>query len=241
MLTQNMRSLKNKIDGLELILQEQNFDAICLTETWIKPDQKDYIHVNNYYFATAYYREQRSGGGVTILLKEGTLCAEITEINNLSIDSIVECCALELKSNIIIITIYRANREIGIFFNFLDQLLQKLKYKNNKHIIIITGDFNIDKIQNSNNYQILINKMLEYNLHQRVDNPTRVTFTSSSCIDHIYTNMKNINVTVKDLGLSDHHGLISKFEIIGKNKYNTRFYKRIFNKNIPKRVITLKN
>lgn len=133
----------------------------------------------------------------------------------------IECCAIEMKPNILLISIYRPDREIEAFFEFIDKLLLKLKDKTKKHIVI-TGDFNINMLSNSKEYQRLINTMKENNFHQIIKDPTRETATSSTCIDLLFTNNRVFQASVEDLGVSDHKSLIYRFPINLNQQNNTK-------------------
>lgn len=209
---QNVQSIKNKIHILESLLHEHKFQAVFLSETWISATQLPYIHVEGYEFAAAYCRHQRRGGGVAILLPNGTKFTDRPDLSQLSIEYVVECCAIELKPNLLLINIYRANRQIEKFFDFLQLLLSKLKSHHYKKHIILGGDFNINATHNSNDYKRLTELMLEYNLHQIVSQPTRETLTSSSCIDLLFTNNKTFSLDVEDRGISDHKCLTYHFD-----------------------------
>lgn len=227
---QNIQSLKNKIHILESFLQENQHQAICLTETWIKPEHKDLMIFPGYTLAASYCRSEHKGGGASILLKEGLQFKERPDIADLSIDGAVECCGVEIKPDILLVAMYRPDRHADTFFDQLDKLLCKLKSKSNKHIII-AGDFNLNKFHNSPNYQRLINTMLELNLHQIIDVPTRETSNTATCIDFIFSNYRNFNVYVEDQGLSDHKSLQYIFKQNIDLLQNVYTVKRHFSKN----------
>lgn len=71
-----------------------------------------------------YNRRIRIGGGVAILTREGVSYKQQTDFEELTIESVVECCAIELPNlNTILINIYRGDRKIDIFFEILTILL----------------------------------------------------------------------------------------------------------------------
>lgn len=126
-----------------------------------------------------------------------------------------------------IISIYRGDREIELFFIFLKQLLIKLdKINNNKHIII-GGDFNLNAIDSSSkDYKMLVDTMLECNLRQIVHKPTRETPTTSTCIDLIFTNNKNYTLNILDEGISDHKCVLYTFNSYLSRHPKTTIVKR---------------
>ena len=77
--------------------------------------------------------------------------------------------------------------------------IQKLKTN-----VILLGDFNIDFLkQTPASWELTLSL---FNLHQMVSRPTRITPTSSTLLDHIYTNntLMVSDVMVVDSGISDH-------------------------------------
>lgn len=228
---QNLQSINNKIPLLESFLQYHKYEAICLCETWITESQKDHIHVNGYQFAANYSRCQRKGGGgVAILVRDGIEFTNRLDITDLTIEYIIECCAIELKPNLICFNIYRGDREIEHFFTFLNNLLTKLDTFINRKHIIIGGDFNLNAIDDaSNHYKRLVDTMLEYNLRQIVNKPTSETATTSTCIDLIFTNNKNYTVNILDEGISDHKCVLYTFNLsLIRHTKSTIVYKRNF-------------
>ena len=74
--------------------------------------------------------------------------------------------------------------------------------------MLILGDFNKDLL-NTNHNRDWLDTMTSLGLTQLVNSPTRVTSTTSTLIDHIYTsNEENILDThVSQIGLSDHYAI----------------------------------
>lgn len=215
---QNAQSINNKIDLLESILSEDSYQAICLSETWITEARQPYVHIHGYEFAAAYCRREREGGGVAILLPNGTKYINRQDLTNLTKEFIIECCAIELKPNIILISIYRGDREIEMFFNWLELLLNALKTHHYKKHIIIAGDFNLDPRKRPSQYKKVVDLMIEYHLHQIVKTATRETSTTSTCIDQVFTNNKQFSLTVDDNGLSDHKCIVYSFETCARTE-----------------------
>lgn len=229
-----MQSLKNKTHILESLLDNKPYNVVCLTETWIRNDQKGIITVRRYEFSSTFCRQNHRGGGTAILTRTGLNCKKLPDITNLSIEYVVECCAIEIKSpKLIIILVYRPDRNIEQFFNFLNQLLKliTLKYRNKR--LIITGDFNLDYLKKAKEYQKLNNIMTEINLHQIIKIPTRTTKSTSTCIDLLFTNNSSteFQITVNNNGISDHNSLIYSLRNEETKSFNRSPYvtKRIFN------------
>jgi hypothetical protein len=212
-LVQNAQSLKNKIDIMEALLLDKNIPIACVSETWISENQKELVTIDNYDFAASFNRSQRQGGGVAMLLQQNIEFTERKDISILSIEFIFECCAVEIpKENILLINIYRPDRDVETFFDCLNRLLCKVQQIEKNRRTFIVGDFNINMLGNSPNKNRLIDTMLCYNLKQIVKQPTREINNSSTCIDLVFTNQTKCNVEVEDNGISDHKSVLLTLE-----------------------------
>ncbi|KAI5640908.1 endonuclease-reverse transcriptase domain-containing protein [Phthorimaea operculella] len=225
---------------METLLEEKNYSVVCLSETHIREHQKDCVNLNGYKFAAAYNRKVHERGGVAILVRDDDELEfiERTDICELSVEFSVECCAIEIpKYDILLINVYRSDRNMETFFEFLEKLLVKIKsFCLNKNVLI-GGDFNIKNSKRSCHYNRLCNTLLEFNLHQTIHKPTRITKSTSNCIDLFFTNQKpdSFHVTVEEHGMSDHcapcYTLIHNHNKNDKQKKSKSIftYKRIFN------------
>ena len=84
--------------------------------------------------------------------------------------------------------IYRKpNTDIDQFQESLLSVLEKIKV--DKKLCILMGDFNIDLNNPSINSEMFATSLVCLGMHQLIKPLTRVTPTSGSLIDHIYTNM----------------------------------------------------
>lgn len=235
-LVQNVQSVKNKIHILEDLLENHPYQILCLCETWITRDQKPYTNINGYKFAADFNRAEHRGGGVAIVVRQDVEYNELKDFAELSTELIAECCAIELVTeNCVIINVYRPDRDIQKFFEFFKRLNDKIKYYCTCKQIILTGDFNLDMLSKSKDYQRVINIMLECNLQQIITSPTRITKTTATCLDLIFTNKTDYKLNISELGISDHKALIYSQESRDtKRATNSRYItKRFFsNKNI---------
>ena len=90
----------------------------------------------------------------------------------------------------------------------LENVLQKLHWYTKKKLLYLVGDFNQDilKYNTDTNSQNLIDMCSSHGLVQLVSRPTRITDSSATLIDHVYTNnvdnIKSCNILTVDL--TDH-------------------------------------
>lgn len=119
---QNVQSINNKIEIIESLLKDHKYQVVCLFETWITEARRPYVHIDGYEFAATYCRREREGGGVAILLPSGTKFSNRQDLTNLTLEYVIECCAIELKPNNLLICVYRGDRQISKFFDWLTSL-----------------------------------------------------------------------------------------------------------------------
>ena len=65
----NIRSLPNKIDEVRIIMNEQHFDILAISETWLSDHiHSEIVHISGYHL---YRNDRRShGGGVLLYIKD---------------------------------------------------------------------------------------------------------------------------------------------------------------------------
>ena len=112
--------------------------------------------------------------------------------------------------------------------------------------VMIMGDFNCDMLLHDSKSQRLEEMMMDYGLVQMVREPTRVTQTSETQIDLMFTTDGNDNGAVLDrvgcveLGLSDHSLIYGVVNGCVKRRVNTLRMVRCFGKcNLEKLVTDL--
>ena len=78
----NIRSLPKHIDSLECYLNnlEHTFTVIGLSETWISEENASFYKLSGYKNELVY-RTSRSGGGVSLHIKENLSYVERTDLN----------------------------------------------------------------------------------------------------------------------------------------------------------------
>lgn len=232
-----MQSVCNKQEQLEAFIDSNStYQAICISESWITQEKQDLIHFTGYKMAGSFIRKNQAGGGVCILLQDHIEYKEKRDITNLSLQYRVEVCAVELvKENLIIILLYWNGLDEAAFYSRLKLILNLINKKYSKYNIVVGGDFNINILKRNNKCLKLLNLMSEYNFKQHINKPTRITKTTSRCLDHIYTNFDDkfiIQTSVEELGFCDHASTSINLKIPQQNINNkTCWYtkKRLYN------------
>lgn len=145
----------------------------------------------------------RNGGGVCVFIHNRLAFSILKDLKIEGMESIWIEILLPKTKGIIVGTCYRPPKQSD-FLNFLEQSLNKLNPECEQ---IILGDFNICcKSNTSSLYKPYKNILEMFNLKQLIKEPTRITSTSSTIIDHIICNNeeKICQSGVIPIGLSDH-------------------------------------
>ena len=189
---QNIQCLRNKIEELEIFLSEQEAktDILCLTEHWLRQEQKDFYKLDGYTMMSCYARESMQHGGACIFVSEKLDFEPAKDIENKSIEGEIECsCILSKSKKIILLCIYRTNLgNLNVFLKSLEDILSYVQGKFKFYKIILCGDFNINLLENSQNRNQFIDLLLTFNLIQTIYQPTRVTKQTATLLDNFFVN-----------------------------------------------------
>lgn len=187
-------------------------DVLCITEHWLKHFELQTINVSNFDLGSCYCRPTIGHGGSCIYVSKNIKFKEI-DCNCFSVEQVCEVSAVELtEQNIVIICVYRSNlTNVSQFYPCLERLLDFL-VDSGKDCVVL-GDFNIDFLSPLNNTQKRLNDILNIrNYSNIVDFHTRVTASTSTCIDHAYVSDERVQaggvrVTAVNSRLSDHYAI----------------------------------
>jgi hypothetical protein len=179
----NARSVNKNIIELKEIIENADFDAVSISESWLRSrTPKDRFLINGYNIFRADRRNKR-GGGVCCYVREQYLAkkVKIPNIPNNPEFLFVEISVLHQK--LVLGTFYKPPKiPARVFHDVFDSLV----YIFNKYEEpVLTGDFNVNFLNpESSNFKLLCDSIIEpFNLTQIVDQPTRITETSSTLID----------------------------------------------------------
>ena len=231
----NVRGLTTKTSEIELLVSKHKFKIFCLSETFLGDHYSNSIYrIPNY---TIVRKDRKFGGG------GGLLCHIHNSINFKVIDlpssnADKDCILLKIIPKIskpfLVLFVYRSpcsSSEWNVDFKkYVEEC-----YDINDEIIIL-GDFNINLLNRKLSNSWISKVCNPLSLNQLIKEPTRVTPTSSTLIDHIYTNrLDHISFSgVIDYSISDHN-LIYLVRKIGvkrdQRNYNITF--RQFSKFTP--------
>ena len=222
--SQNVRSLGNKIDDLQLYLNRaSNFDfsVVALQEIWSINREYELHGYQPLEFVTRdmnqIIKKPNCGGGVGMFVRSG-LSYEVLELTNSFVEGVYESIwtllTLPDKSKRIVGNIYRPNtaprgdlvKAIDIHISILDQIKHDKRLR--KYKLVLVSDFNVN-ILNFNKHEdtsMYVDTQMSRGLLPVITKPTRIYQYSATLIDHIFVspldNPVSTGVLISDI--SDH-------------------------------------
>ena len=170
--------------------------------------------------------QNKADGGIILYFRKSINYKRRCEIEASNIEAPWVEISLPNAKPFLICTVYRppsSNSE------WIDQFEEELSIAQATGLeVILMGDFNIDDTVNSNKkWQHLIDL---FDLFQMIREPTRVTETTSTIIDHVYTSHPDniIESFVSPYSISDHFPVCFTRKIsnrISKSKHVTTKYR----------------
>ena len=218
LISYNINSIPANLESFidqSLSFIEGEFDAIGFCETKLTSDLDRLYTIPNY--RSFFNHLSRHKGGVALYVRDN-LDAVLRPDLTIQFD-FIETIFIEIRTktrNTIIGQIYRRPKsDIKSFFNKIKDILAVINQEN-KHCIL-SGDFNLDLLKNNVNNEVkdliaIFNSNFFFN---SITKPTRVSNTSATIIDHIWTNnFKSIQHSgiIYDT-ISDHFPVFTVFNL----------------------------
>ena len=182
----NIRSLNiSKLRAIRTAFQDL-YDVITISETFLNADNQSVYKLPGYH--DMLHRDRpAAGGGLAVFIRESIGFKRLYEL---------ECPNIEVmwfrlnsaQGKIMLCNVYRPPQSAN-FWNFFDLNLDRVKDDYNARYILILGDLNADF--NTPNGKHLVDLCANHNLTCHIDEPTRITATTSACLDQIISNMPN--------------------------------------------------
>ncbi len=215
----NINGLRGKFDEIQLLMHEMGLHILALNETKLDPSYSKQLTT------VAGFQQQRldrtcNGGGVAIYIRD-SIKYKIRD--DVPIDNLELIC-IEVQppraKSFLVVAWYRPPGDPVGSYDKLEKVISFLDKKDKE--IILLGDTNCDLSQHSaeqpidNNSKHMINLYDLFSFTQLIGEPTRVTHTTSTLIDHIATtDARNIVKSgVVEISMSDHFMVycVRKFE-----------------------------
>ena len=237
----NVRSLWPKIDVIRILLYNNNMAAVLtLSETWLNKDiPSEMVCINNYNL----FRHDRDWGDTPDIIKKGGgICTYIRadynvlqyafqNLNESSQNGEMQWLLVKNKhcKNIIIVNCYRPPAgNVSAFIKTLETKL--LGIDRGKYDVFVTGDMNIDLINNNcNNSKLLKSSMEELGFSQYIKKPTRYGQNKNTLLDVLFSNSLFIaNSGVCDVNISDHRMVFCTRKKVHTRKCSIEFKGRSY-------------
>lgn len=216
----NINGLRNKVDSVHAELSDN--DIICVAETKLN-DQfpTKQLFIEGFKMPYRKDRQINNGGGLLIYVKNNIYCRRRDDLEDIYCENIwLE--VQSLKKKFLIGLFYRPPNSTIEFWDSFESNIEKASDLNLD--LLILGDFNQD-ILNLNPSCHIYRIMSKFNLHNIINQPTRITATSKTCLDLIMTNHNSIinNYEVLPPFNSDHCTVTA--EVVFKS-YKQHSYKK---------------
>ena len=191
----NIRSIPKNIDKLERLMENLNFrfTIIGLSETWLNGDNADCYGLASYTHVYLH-RQGKRGGGVSLFVNEKLTIKTRDDLTIMNSD--MEALFVEISKkdsglarDLILGIVYRPpNQDLNTFNETLTNILDRAQTE--RKLIQIMGDFNVN-ILNSNGHLAsseFLDVMHSHSLLPLITKPTRITSSTATLIDNIFSN-----------------------------------------------------
>ena len=197
----NARSLLPKISELRLFASKYQPSVIAISETWLdKSVTNGEIHIDGYTFHRK--DRKRTGGGVGLYVNNKYAHTCLEDNSSTEHESVWINLFLPKTKPLQVGVCYRPPNQT----DFTDHLEKNLSFLRSDCETYLLGDFNIDCNSSHPLLKAYKQVLSIYDLVQIISEPTRITESSKSIIDHIVTNRREnlAQFGVVPMGLSDH-------------------------------------
>ena len=233
----NINGLRSHLDEIKVLMHDMKIDILALNETKLDSSIDQQItHISGY--SQQRLDRSRFGGGISIYVRN-----TITFIHRKDVPlEDLELLCIEVQPPkcrpFLVLTWYRPPNSPVAIFSKAEKVLSYLD-KEGKEMILM-GDTNCDLSQEiaclslSENSRHISNLYDLFSLKQIINEPTRVTLTTSTLIDHISTScIDNILESgVHKVSMSDHYMVFCKRKInagLGGHKMVVTRNMKLFN------------
>ena len=217
----NCLSLLRHIDEIRQLVRRLDLDVLALGETHLCQDIDD-KEINIPGFTLNRRDRNRFGGGVAIYVKEKFSHVLRSDISSdLPVESITVELKLVKQKPLLVTCWYRPPNSSLETFRAFECVMQRLDESYNDFLVI--GDLNCDVLNPMKSWQTkkLFEIIEAYNCRQFISCPTRVTKTTSTAVDLIFTNAPSKFSTsgVLEIAMTDHYLIYCVF---GKGKLSVK-------------------
>ena len=226
----NICHILPKIDELRIIMANNSSpDVLGVCETFLEPHVSDnQVAIDGCEFIRKDRADtiDKTGGGLMLYIRNTVKCMRRPEFETSKLETIWAEVELPNAKPFLLCTLYRPPSARNVWMDLFEEELSIAQTSGLE--VILMGDFNIDLNVCSNTKWL--NLMNLFDLTQLVTEPTRITQTSATLIDHVYaSNPENIvHCTTSSISLSDHFPVCFTRKInskLPKHKHITTLYR----------------
>ena len=215
----NIRSLNKNIDELRLLFEhsiQSKFHIIGVSEVW-NVTNPGILGIKGYTLELNCRDAGMRGGGVGAYI-HSSMKYKVLNGHVLHAESIWIEIEIDKKALIIGVIYRKPNTDVTEFQNSLTSTLETMKV--DKTCCALMGDFNINIQNQEPSVDRFVTSLNCMGLQQLIKESTRVTNSSASLIDHIYTNMlsNHIHAGVIVTDITDHFPIFAIFDNGFKSK-----------------------
>ena len=217
----NIRGLNdNKLRAIKTSLT-QVYDIITISETFLS--ERSGICLDIKEFNPILRRDRDTFGvGVAVYIKENIVYKRHVQFESKDLENIW----IEVKTKegtLLICTLYRPPN-YNEFWDHFESNIEFVKTESLAQNIMVIGDINADF--NTVNGTKLLDICSVQNLHCHINSPTRITSTSSSCLDQVLSNIPNFISQViiePPVSTNDHNtiGVRLSFQVYKEKSYHS--------------------
>ena len=201
----NITSLPKHIDELRILLADRPIDILSINETRLDDSVVDHeVHILGY---DIIRRDRNGNGGGVCFYVRSTINYSLRP--DLSVNQLENLCIEVRKPHskpFVVATWYRPPDSPTEIFTHFESLVGRLDSQNVDFYLL--GDLNCNLASSTfdTNTNLLTSIADIYSLHQLIREPTRITSSSSTLLDLIFTNCpdKVACSGVSHVGISDH-------------------------------------
>ena len=203
----NVQHILPKLDEFRILLANRNGpDIFGACETFLEPENLDnQIAIDGYDFLRKdrAATQNKNGGGLILYFRKSLTCSRRAEFEISKLETLWAEIKLPNAKPFLLCTVYRPPNARSEWVDLFEEELSIAQTTGLEYIVM--GDFNIDLL--SDMIRAKWSNMVQlFDLTQLISKPTRITQTTATLIDHVYTTAPcTISESfVSDLSVSDH-------------------------------------
>lgn len=214
----NIRSVKNKLDELCVLINTLKPTVLTLSETWLTPGvESSLLKLEGYDLHRSDRRTSivdgviKTGGGLITYTHSSCIVDPLKYIglcrSDGDIESQISVVNKGCDKGAVIVNLYRPPRgSVSVFLDYITQVLDVVSRERYRDVVLL-GDLNLDHTYRNQNENVRKLQTL-MNLHgfsQIIKAPTRCTIRTATIIDVIYIRtIKKVSPFMITTLISDH-------------------------------------